>query len=159
FEVPAVMVALLVAVGALWGHAHRQQSSAEVAPPSLSLTMLRGAGLASAVVLSALVIIFGRTGATKERALIHAALKETHFDEPAEADSFRSALRRAVVRHPADPYFPRIGSIMAWRERKTPFRWIERALERGMTVGATHLYLARILASSGARSQALLEAR
>jgi hypothetical protein len=105
------------------------------------------------------VLSFGRTGAARERTLIHESLKNTHFDAPAEVETLRSALRRAVLRHPADPYFPRIGSVVAWRQRKTPFRWIERALERGMTVGATHLQLARVLTSVGARSQARLEAR
>jgi tetratricopeptide (TPR) repeat protein len=64
-----------------------------------------------------------------------------------------------MLDHPADPYFPRAGGVLAWYARENPIPWMSRALERGMEIGQTHFALARVLASLGAKEQALLELR
>jgi tetratricopeptide (TPR) repeat protein len=58
--------------------------------------------------------------------------------------------------HPADYFFPLAEATLAERERRNPFPWLNRALERGPTVARTHLFLAEVLRVRGADSQALL---
>src|SRR5262249_55600599 len=66
--------------------------------------------------------------------------------------------RGVMRRHPADPYFPRVGALAAWRSGKeSPIPWIQRALDRGPRIGSTHLAIAYILASVGAKNQTLFE--
>jgi tetratricopeptide (TPR) repeat protein len=63
-------------------------------------------------------------------------------------------------RHPAEPYFPLVGGLLAWRATdQDPIPWIQRALERSRLNGRAHLLLAEVVAARGGKSQALLELR
>jgi hypothetical protein len=63
-------------------------------------------------------------------------------------------------RHPAEPYFPLMGALIALRMRdQSPMPWLQRTLERGQVNGRAHLLLAEYLSSRGAKKQALFEIR
>jgi hypothetical protein len=71
-----------------------------------------------------------------------------------------SQLREAMLRHPAEAYFPRVGALLALRTKTVdPMPWVQRSLERSLTNGETHLIVAHALARRGALRQALLEGR
>ncbi len=72
----------------------------------------------------------------------------------------RAELRAAMLRHPADPFFARLGAAAALKTRAAdPMPWLQRALERGLHVPRTHFLAAKVLFARGARKQALLELR
>jgi tetratricopeptide (TPR) repeat protein len=80
---------------------------------------------------------------------------------PAERKrEIRAFLRAAMLRHPADPYFPLVGATIAWQERdQNAIPWLQRVLERSLVNGKAHLLLAQVLAAVPVRHQALLELR
>jgi hypothetical protein len=77
-----------------------------------------------------------------------------------DAETLRGELRRAMLRHPGEAYFPLIGALVARATGEgAPLSWLARSLERGPLNGGVHLVLADVLAARGARSQALLHLR
>jgi tetratricopeptide (TPR) repeat protein len=161
FEVPGVMAAAMLGLGALWGRAHRHdviQASGGNAPSVPVNWRLRISGAAVLTGLAVGAFWFGRNGDTADRRRIHEALLRTDTKAPGSVASARRALRAATARHPADPYFPRIGAVLAFSTGdQNPVPWLGRALDRGMKIGQTHFELARVLAAAHARKQALLE--
>ncbi|HMJ14354.1 MAG TPA: hypothetical protein VK524_23220, partial [Polyangiaceae bacterium] len=100
---------------------------------------------------------------TRAVALVRLALHETYTlldvrNEPALA-SFRAELRRQMATFPAEPYFPQLGALVAWRTNADPMPWLTRTLERDQSAGRAHLLLANVLARRQAQSQALMELR
>ena len=88
-----------------------------------------------------------------KRQLVGKALDVRSLD----VGAFKSTLRAAIGRHPADYFFPLAGAMMAERAGENSIPWIQRALKRGPYVGRTHLVLADILSRRGVQNQALLE--
>jgi hypothetical protein len=84
-------------------------------------------------------------------------------DQRAKSDEiaqFRTRLRQAVLRHPAESFFPQLGSLVAMRTREgNALTWIARSLELAPTNGPAHLILADLLHSHGAIAQAMLHLR
>ena len=79
---------------------------------------------------------------------------------PERLSTIRTDVQQSILRHPAEPYFPLMGAILAARADDTnPLPWIERALERGAVNGPAHLLLAQVLSRHGAMRQGLLEYR
>jgi len=77
-----------------------------------------------------------------------------------ESVQFRSQLRQAMLRHPAEGFFPLLGSLVAMRTRDgNALTWIARALELAPTEGTAHLVLAELMHAHGATSQAMLHLR
>jgi len=76
-----------------------------------------------------------------------------------ELASFRSALRRAVRRHPAEPYFPLLGAYAASASKQDPLPWLAHALERGPRYGQVHLALADFMRARGAGLQGYMHVR
>ncbi len=73
--------------------------------------------------------------------------------------AFHEEVRAAMLRHPADPYFPLAGGLratLAHDESVVP--WVARALDRNPRYGRAHLLLARAL-NTHHRAQARLEYR
>src|SRR5690606_26264238 len=69
-------------------------------------------------------------------------------------------LRAAMLRHPAEPYFARLGALLAITDdARDPMPWLNLALERDSRSGRTRLLLARALRRKGALRQALAESR
>lgn len=75
------------------------------------------------------------------------------------ADALQRSIERAMLRHPADPYVPLIGSMLAPRTNKTQFAWLNQALRRDPMSAPPHLMLADVLVERGATNQALAELR
>ncbi|MES1187419.1 MAG: O-antigen ligase family protein, partial [Myxococcales bacterium] len=157
FEIPGVVIALMVAVafalrpGEAGGAAERRPSR------------VPRAAQAGAVLLVGLAVIGvawrgGNTSLTMDRDLVRSALP-TKSGDTAQYTEFATAVRAAMDRHPAEPYFPRLAALVEWRFRQNPLRFVNRALERGPSEGRTHYLLGQILAARGLKAQALLELR
>jgi tetratricopeptide (TPR) repeat protein len=94
------------------------------------------------------------------RRRIDATFESVDLKDSSALAAFRADLHRAVLAHPADPYFARIGALLALRRGDSDaLKWINQALELGLMSGRTHYLVAQALASRGYREQALLELR
>ncbi|HHH11395.1 MAG TPA: hypothetical protein ENK23_04905 [Sorangium sp.] len=170
-EIAAVCVAMSALLGSLHGAARRHGDEGKAkrrahrrVPSRVSHWGYAGALAALAV----MVLLWGRAGVADERRALAASYR--HFagrlDDGANAGdanelvALRAALREAMLRHPAEPYFPLLGATLAWRLKdQDPLPWIQRSLERGLGNGRTHLLLAQILSQRGAFAQARMELR
>jgi O-antigen ligase/polysaccharide polymerase Wzy-like membrane protein len=152
-EIPALCLAVAVLLGALEEH------GAEESVHGTS----RGAAVAALATLTLVVLggVLGRHDMASERQAVRAALLSDKVPrEPARREELRGRLRAAMARHPAEPYFPLAGALLAWQERdQSPLPWLQRTLERSRTNGRAHLLVAMVLETVGARKQALLELR
>jgi hypothetical protein len=172
-EIAGVAVALAATLGASWGMRRRGareerpsgNGSARRAPPAWMLEVAeprwlgRGAAALAAVLVVALATQ-GLGGLRADREALRRAYDELDRDDTAGRARTWAAVRAAMLRHPADFYFPLVGAALAWRFReRPPMPWIQRALERAPLAGRTHLLLAEVLAGSGALPQALFELR
>jgi tetratricopeptide (TPR) repeat protein len=148
-EVPGVVIGGVAAAGFAWGSSVGDQGKSRRPWKNVVPILLVGSG---AILVAAL---FARQTITADR---DALRRELGRDLPWQ--TFRTKLAEAMERHPAEPFFPRLGAVTAWRgKHESPMPWLERALERGLSVGRTHYLLAQFLASQGRKSQALLELR
>lgn len=150
FEVPAVCVALVVALGAVSEPSRRGEPSTASAKVNR-----RGAwvvaGACGAVVVTAICATPRRLA--KERDVAYRAYSS------GDSSALGRQLRRSMGRFPAEPYFSRLGALDALRTGRDPMPWLQRALERGPNNGRTHLILSDVVARRGGRGQALLELR
>jgi len=159
-EVPAIPLAAATALGGCWGGARGSRiRTAEREVPRWPVRMAWGLAAISCVTFG-LAAYFGRSSVGVERRRINEQVEAADLRSQESRGFLRAQLRAAMLRHPAEPYFPRIGGYIAWRARdQNPLPWIDRALERGLTSGRTHYLLARVLATDSHVSQALLEGR
>jgi len=148
-EVPGIMVAGTAAAGFAWGARTGKTRSIRDAKFLTPATLLLGGLLLWAGAR------YGRTNIPNDRQWLR--------DQRASGEGWpalRADVRAAMLRHPAEPYFPRLAAVAAWQSRaESPLPWIGRALSRGMSAGRTHYLLGGYLASTGHRSQALMELR
>jgi tetratricopeptide (TPR) repeat protein len=161
-EVPAVDVALALVLGSLWGDVDRRRllpRAADGERAALRLPM-RGALVGVAVVATASLAataLVGRRDLAADRERLRSLVTSRN---PPTSAVLRAELLAAMLRHPAEPYFPLLGALDAWRERdRSPMPWLQRTLERSPMNGRAHLLLAEVLAASGALKQALFELR
>jgi tetratricopeptide (TPR) repeat protein len=113
---------------------------------------------ATAGLTAAAVIVWVGAGLGKELHDDQGVLHEAAL-RPVSAQEMHALARAAMLRHPAEPYFPFITSFRAARERDdNALPWIGAALERARVYGVAHLVLARVVAPRSA-SQARLEYR
>lgn len=148
-EVPGIMVAGAAAAGFAWGarEGKPNRSSARFGWTLLTL----GVG--------SLLIWLGARYGLDTLASDRAWLRERRTSG-ASWESFRADTRSVMLRHPAEPYFPRLAAVAAWKSGKAnPLPWIGRALSRGLEAGRTHYLLGGYLASRDKHAQALLELR
>ena len=157
-EVPAVAIALFAVLGTLSGGVARRRR-----PGSVRYGATRASWLALPIVSTlalAAVIAWGRTSLADERAHLRDAYGAVVWDDVASIAALRERVRLAMLRHPAEPYFPLLGATIAWRARdQDPMPWLQRTLERAPTSGRAHLLLAEVLTGRGARRQGLFELR
>lgn len=148
-EVPGVVVAGVAAAGFAWGantgKLHRSSSNVTLTLTTIVLgTLLVGLG-----------VHYGTSTLTRDREWLR--------DQAGQRKSwseFKSDVRQVILRHPADPYFPRLAAAAAWRSgTQNPLPWIGHAIARGVSAGRSHYLLGGYLASRGKQSQALLELR
>ncbi len=162
-EIPALCLAASVVLGTLWGDA-RRIASLNTEPQPLSLRSFRlatGAATITVLVGIGMLAHHGWTDVAADRLSLSADFRRAARPRsPAVRQALRKAIRLAVSRHPAEPYFPLIAASLAWQERDAePMPWIQRSLERSLVNGKAHLLLAHLLTKRGARSQAQLEVR
>lgn len=170
-EIPAVGIAICTALGALWGDARRRKLPRQdsrgpgAEGPSSPSPVLRARVAASittvvGVLAVAAALIAGRRDLAGDRDALRAAYAVADLRRPEERARLRGELRGAILRRPADPYFPLLGALLAWRGRdQEAIPWLQRTLEREPMSGRAHLLLADVLEGRGAKSQALLELR
>ncbi len=161
-EVPALCLAVAVTTGTLWGDARGagRTLSRRSAPPGQAL---RGAIVGGAIgaILVTGAAWRGLNDLSSDRTQLRAAV--VGIDENTDAATrarIVAELRAAILRHPADPYFPLLGALLAASSPEgTPMPWLQRSLERSLANGRAHLLLAQVLRQHGALRQALLELR
>jgi hypothetical protein len=165
FEVPAVMLALAVVVGSLWGRHQARVDRRRASSPKAQVHAWPRAswwvGGLGAAIGAGVVGLGGLSDLAADRKAVAA---QVVADASPRTDERRvalwAALHEAMIRHPAAPYFPLVGAMLAWQEGdQNPMPWIQRALERSLVNGKTHLLLAQILMDVPAKNQALLELR
>jgi hypothetical protein len=161
-EVPAVCIAAAAALGSLWGDGRVARSRqglrglGPLAPAQARLVAPAVAAVGAALGIGAMA--FGTHGITADRQAAHEALEASKTE--AARGPLRDLLHRAMLRHPAEAYFPLVGAMRAFRTRsESPIPWLQRSLERARPNGRAHLLLAEFLATRGTRGQALLELR
>jgi hypothetical protein len=182
FEIPAVMIALFVVLGSLWGdrarsggalvereHAVRRRRArrSDVRPSEparLAHASRRGVAVALVCAVGAALlgaaVAFGWHDVSGDRVALQALVAHAGRAGLAPGGAVRPAVRAAMLRHPAEPYFPLVAALAAFSGRtEDPMPWLQRSLERGQVNGRAHLLLAEVLASRGARRQALFELR
>jgi lipopolysaccharide biosynthesis regulator YciM len=159
-ELPSIALLAVTALGAAYGErATRSRRSTPEAtrsrfPPAYRALALTLAALATFVP----ALAWGLAPAVAERDRLQGWHAELDMKDAAATEALRTALKRAMLRHPADPYFPRLMALLAWRTRDpTVMKWIALALERDVNSGRTHYLLANVLHGKGAKNQALLE--
>lgn len=156
-ELFGVGSALALLLGSLWGDERRVGARGDFQDRPW---WVRGVIVAAAA-LWIVVAVRADRGVTEDRLAV-SALVRAGDDEGAAASGLgnaRAAIRRSMLAHPADYYFPLAGAMVALGAEDNPIPWIQRALERGPVIGRTHFVLAEILARRGALNQALLEMR
>ncbi|MDQ2642213.1 MAG: O-antigen ligase family protein [Myxococcota bacterium] len=156
-ELPAIGVAAACALGALDAPEPKAESVSErwrspnVLVPAISLCgALLWLGSAG----------FGRFAVSDERLELSAAVQAAGSARGPEVAGLFTRLRRAMLRHPAEPHFARLGGTLALASRRAdPMPWIALALERDLHNGRTRLLAARVLEHRGALGQAMTELR
>jgi O-Antigen ligase len=156
-EVPAVALSVVVAVGVCYGHARgRRQEVMERAP---SRPFLNSAWVPLAVALAFLPLVLGARPLALARLDLAGRYNVLEKGDSNSLSELWTATLKEVEAHPAEPYFFRLGALLAWRSGRDPMPWLQRALERGPSLGRTHLVVARVLAARGGIKQALLQLR
>lgn len=166
-EVPGVTIAICALLGALGGSARKEPerltsgSGHHAGATGRWLRKARQPMVAAgvAIPLCGLAVAQGRSTALKEREALHAEYDARAHWEKTDYDAFTGRLRAAMLRHPAEPYFPVLGALAAHKSGADAMPWIGAALERDPMNGRAHLVLAEILVRRGARRQALLHLR
>lgn len=155
-EVPGVVLALAVCAAIVCGgtagvtapKTRLDRWSSRLAPVALA-----GAGLA--VVAAVVALPFAAHELANERY----TFKDLGVDRSIPKAAFDDAVREAMLRHPAEAYFPFIGAVHATIAHDGPvLPWAAAALERSPIYGRAHLLIARALYLKSP-SQARLEYR
>jgi hypothetical protein len=160
-EIPGVGVAFAALFGALWSEKRRRRRKSQEPPPASRLARIRGTAVAIPVALVAIVlgVAFGGHELARDRNELQLHARAVAANQ-LTAVAFRAELRTSLLRHPADPYFPLVGALVAFQSKtENPLPWLQRSLERGRVNPRAHLLLAEVLAGRGARPQALFELR
>ncbi|MBI4706275.1 MAG: lipid A core--O-antigen ligase [Deltaproteobacteria bacterium] len=160
-EIPGLCVGVAVVLGSLWG-----DQSRVLTPKGASLRSARVARwIGVAALAGALAVAAAARTGLDDLGADRARVKQSLLEQPRprsalERRRIRAALRAAMQRHPAEPYFPLMGALLAWQEHdQSPMPWLQRALERSLRNGKAHLLLAQVLHEHGAKRQALMELR
>ncbi len=171
-EMPSVAIAVVTLIGSLWGDTNRR--GVESLGKSRRAWMTAGLGelwgrvrkniavrrglpvgyVIAGVFVLGMVASQGMPAAEVMRERMHELDKGPTMTK----DEFRPIVRNAMLRHPADPYFPLIGAVWALRSKQdNPIPYVQRALERSRVYGRAHLLMAGILFAQHVDNQALLE--
>ncbi len=155
-EVPGVMMALSVCAAIVTGGTGGARTSTR--PPvafAWRPRVVSGLSLVATAAAIAVTLPFGAGELYAEQTSVSDLVLGGSLDRP----SFQARIRAAMLRHPAEAYFPYVGAVRATVSRdESMIPWAARALERSPVLGRAHLLLARSLFVR-APSQARLEYR
>lgn len=153
-EIPGVMIACSVAAAIVAG------GTSGVGATRLPRWSRRPRTVALAAGGLALVLVpFIALGIDHELYNEERAFREIGLDRTLSRDAFHARARAAMLRHPAEPYFPFVGGVRALVAKdESVVPWMGRALDRSPVYGRAHLVLARWLFLRSP-SQARLEYR
>jgi hypothetical protein len=141
-EVPAVALALAICAGCVAGGASEGPAPTATSWWTRSPRLLVAVG--AGVTLGAIVL--AGLGIGQELGADQAALRALALDASVDKETFASAARAAMLRHPAEPYLPFMGAVRATKARdEDALPWLGRSLERASVHGRGHLLLARHL--------------
>jgi hypothetical protein len=155
-ELPSVMFLVALTLGTLWGAARRERAPNSASGGTPWAWAIAPVGLVALVAAA----IYGRFPLKEERTRLQAAYERLSVESRDARAAFHAEVRAAMRRHPAEPYFPLLGALVAWRSgTENPLPWLQRVLEREVFPSRAHLVLAHVLRSRRATSQALLELR
>lgn len=152
-EVPGVVLSLCVCAAIVTGGSGGTSKGSRVE---------RWSSRPNALVLAggiAITLAIGATLPFAQRELYNEqrALRDYVLESSTTKEAFHARVRDAMLRHPAEPYFPFVGAVRAIVARdESVIPWAARALERSFVYGRVHLLLARSL-FVGNPSQARLE--
>jgi tetratricopeptide (TPR) repeat protein len=162
-EIPALAIALAIVLGAVWGDQHRVTIPSRLAGPRSKEHAARWAYVALAVglVSSCSLVVWASNDLRTDRRTVRLQFEAATAPRSMAQKLFvRKSIAEAVGRHPAEPYFPMLGALLAWQERdQDPIPWLQRTLERSRANGRAHLLLAMVLQRRGALRQSLMELR
>jgi hypothetical protein len=150
FEIYAIAAASAVAFST---GAPRDDSGSGRLPRQLWLPL--GAVAVSLVAIVAL----GANPAQVDRRRLGDQFENLSTADATRRNQLRAELRTAMLRHPAEPYFPLLGAFLAEREQRDPLPWLARALDRGPRYGRVHLALASAMQARKKTGQALMHLR
>jgi tetratricopeptide (TPR) repeat protein len=113
----------------------------------------------AAAVLTGCALVAAAAGMRHELSADQQRLHTVAIEQHAGLDDVEAAARAAMLRHPAEPYFPFIAALRLTLDRsRSPLPWINATLQRSRIHGPAHLALARWLAPRSP-SQGRLEYR
>lgn len=157
-EIPGLALAVSVLLGSGWGAVSRRarRPTTPARRPRLTAALTLALGV---VVVGAATT--GRRDLQSYERRIRTALVDHQPPRGAEVrQRLRHDIREAIRRHPAAPYFPFAGAVVAWDAGDaSPMPWLQRALQRSRANGRIHFLLARVLRDRGATAQARMELR
>ncbi len=152
-EVPGVAIAFFVVLGSLWGNVRGRGA---VAAPAKAPFVPVAATASIAVIASVLSLSRGLPSLATARDDVHALVSAANQGKLPAATA-KDAIVANMRRFPAEYYFSLAGADLTFHAGQDPIPWIQRALERGPSIGLTHFILSEYLATRGARSQAFME--
>jgi tetratricopeptide (TPR) repeat protein len=160
-EMPAIALSTSFALGTLWHAAPKRERLGRwsIVEPLRASRVRRALTVAVAGGWLLLWTDLGRQ-VSLERQALHEAAAALNIKDQTAVSTLRTRLRSAMLRHPAEPYFPRLGASVALAARdQDPLPWVQRALERGEFDARSHQLAAEALRRRGAVPQALFELR
>jgi hypothetical protein len=161
-EIPGVAIGVVAIWGALEGASRGAESSrnsrqARVEAPTRPILVWASSAVAAVSLVTG--VAFGGHDVASDRYAEKTALADLAKGATSHA-AFHSGLELAASRHPADPYFPLLGAIAAFKDHDPrAMDMLGFTLERGKNSPRAHLFLAEVLASRGARAQSMMELR
>ncbi len=114
-----------------------------------------GGWIASTIGLVSLVGLTSLPDSFDRRRELHDAFAVVKWTDKSEVLRFARQLDGAIERHPADPYFPLLGALMARNTGANALKWVNQALRRDPINARAELLLADVLAQHGHVLQAL----
>jgi lipopolysaccharide biosynthesis regulator YciM/uncharacterized membrane protein (UPF0136 family) len=156
-EVASVCIALSLVLGAIWGN--RERATAKITRKVVAPVRRRWQ---LAIVLTGVTVVTvaafqGWHDLASDRQAAHVLVDDVRT--PQTRLKLSSLLHAAMLRHPAEPYFPLVGAIAAHQAKENPVPWVERALERALLNPRAHFFLGEVLGATNHVPQALLELR
>ena len=137
----------------------RADEIGKTSQPSQRVARLAVARASGWLVLAiGLVLVVGTTGipdAVDQRQELHDAFAALKLPDSAQMARFSRQLSSAIERHPADPYLPVLGALVARSTGKNSLTWLNQALRRDPINARAELLLADVLAARGHTRQAL----